>query len=281
MLGRLRMTTEEALKAYNSLASEIFSRNNRKMAIQDGLFKATTLEKKVKELVAHKQEGEFMLAPNEPKMGKAFVCAMPAKNLAYPRRFRTYPVRELASANCMIWEAARATTAAPTFFKRIAISEEGRAKEEFVDGGLRCNNPSVQVLEEARNIFGDDRKISCLVSIGTGHPGTIGLSKPDSFQKILPTKLIGVLKAIATDCESTAHGLRSRFKQFPNFYFRFNVTHGAGSVSLKEWEKMSDVETHTKAYMEEVTISASIDAVVKLLCTCGTDGFTIGNISQY
>src|SRR5947208_9222664 len=55
-----------------------------------------------------------------------------SRNMEYPRRFRTYPVRALASANCEIWEAARATSAAPTFFKRIAISDGGGAKEEFI-----------------------------------------------------------------------------------------------------------------------------------------------------
>src|SRR5947209_2389498 len=110
---------------------------------------------------------------------------MPARNMEYPRRFRTYPVRALASANCEIWEAARATSAAPTFFKRIAISDGGGAKEEFIDGGLGCNNPVIQVLEEARDVFGNDRAVGCLVSIGTGHPGTIGLARPDSFQKFL------------------------------------------------------------------------------------------------
>jgi hypothetical protein len=189
-------------------------------------------------------------------------------------------VRTLASANCRIWEAARATTAAPTFFKRIAIGEEGRAKEEFIDGGVRCNNPANQVLEEARNIFGDNRIVGCLISIGTGHRGTIGLAKPDSFQKILPVKLIGILKSIATDCESTAHALGLRYREFPDFYFRFNVVHGTEGISLEEWKKMGDIEAHTKAYMEDVGVSASIDTVVKILCKSVSTGFTLGNICQ-
>ncbi|MCJ1367398.1 hypothetical protein MMC16_006531 [Acarospora aff. strigata] len=281
MLGRLQLTTEEALKTYNSLAGTIFSKNNRKWAVQDGAFKATTLENKVKELVVERGLGEFMLnASHEPGMGNAFVCAMPAKNLAHPRRFRTYPVRALASANCKIWEAARATTAAPTFFKRIAIGEEGRAKEEFIDGGVRCNNPTNQVLEEARNIFGDDRTVGCLLSIGTGHPGTIGLAKPDSFQNLLPLKLIDILKRIATDCESAAHDLSLRFRDFPDCYFRFNVSHGAEGVSLEEWEKMEEIEGHTKAYMEGVGACRDIDAVVDILCRRVSTGFILRNICQ-
>lgn len=279
MLGRLQMTTDEALRTYNSLAGAIFSRNNKKWLGQDGGFKATTLEKTVQEVVSKRGLGELMLDPShQPRKGKAFVCAVPANSMAYPRRFRTYPVRTLASANCRIWEAARATTAAPTFFKRIAIGEEGQAKEEFIDGGLGCNNPTTQVLEEARNIFGNNRLVRCVVSIGTGHPGTIGLAKPDAFQKVLPTQLISVLKKIATDCEEMANGLSARFKDLEKFYFRFNVAHGAEGSSLEEWDKMGELTEHTKAYMADVSVSKAMDEIVDLLCNPRQVGATLGNV---
>jgi predicted acylesterase/phospholipase RssA len=281
MLGRLQMTTGEALRAYNSLARVIFSRDNKKWLGQDGAFKATTLEKKVQEMVSERGLGELMLdTSHQLKKGKAFVCAVPANSMAYTRRFRTYPVRALASANCRIWEAARATTAAPTFFKRIAISEEGQPKEEFIDGGLGCNNPANQVLQEASNIFGNNRPVCCLISIGTGHPGTIGLVKPDTFQKVLPTKLIGVLKKIATNCEETANGLSTRFKDLEKFYYRFNVVHGAEGISLEEWEKMGELTEHTKAYMEEVSVSKAIDEIVHLLRYPRQASTTLGSVCQ-
>ena len=240
------------------------------------------LEDKVKEIVAKKGLGDRMLEnENSNSKGKVFVCAIPADNMAHPRHFRSYKVRENANANCMIWEAARATTAAPPFFKRIAIGEDGRAREDFLDGGLRHNNPANQVLLEARTIYGDETPLGCLLSLGTGHPGTIGLPKPDAFQKMLPVGLIDVLKRIATSCEDTAHSLAQRFKGAPDLYFRFTVTHGARDISLEEWEKMQEMETHTKAYMEEVNISASIDAVVRILCQANkhsAPGIMLGSI---
>ncbi|KAL9041418.1 MAG: hypothetical protein Q9214_004116 [Letrouitia sp. 1 TL-2023] len=267
MLGRLRMTTQEALQAYNSIAQAIFSKKNQKLMYQDGAFKAKTLETKVKQEVAKRQLGERMLEEgSNGRLGKAFVCAIPANNMAHPRHFRTYQVRENASPDCLIWEAARATTAAPTFFKRIAIGEEGRAQEDFLDGGLRHNNPSLQVLLEARSVYGDDTQLGCLVSLGTGHQGTIGLPKPDTFQKMLPNGLIQVLKKIATNCEEIAHTFAEKFSDTPDRYFRFNLTHGAGSISLEEWDKMAVLETHTKAYLEEVDVNRSIDSVVRILC---------------
>jgi len=279
MLGRLQMTTDEALEIYNDLAQVIFSEKNKKRKGKDGSFKATTLQQKVEEIVAKKGLGEFILDPSsDSRKGKAFVCAMPANSMANPRRFRTYRVRANENANCKIWEAARATTAAPTFFKRIAIGDEGQAKEEFVDGGLACNNPANQVLDEARVIFGNNRPVRCLVSIGTGHPGTIGLAKPDAFQRILPTDLIQVLKKIATDCENTARELKRRFATAEKFYFRFNVAHGAEGILLEEWNKMGPLTEHTKAYMDEE--STYIDEVVSVLCQQTEIRWTIGNVCQ-
>ncbi|KAI4166730.1 MAG: hypothetical protein LQ343_007804 [Gyalolechia ehrenbergii] len=260
MLGRLQMTTKDALRTYNKLTGSVFCKANRKRFYKDGTFKATTLEKEVQELVAAKELGESMLRENDDAaLAKTFVCAVPAANMAHPRLFRSYPVRENAATNCKIWEAARATTAAPTFFKRITIADDGGAQEDFLDGALRFNNPARLVLEEAMKSFGGASKLGCLVSIGTGHPGTIGLSQPDAFQKILPIEMVGVLKRIATNCEETAHELAGRFRQSPDRYFRYSVSHGIGRISLEEWKKMNEVQVHTKAYMEEVDISSSVD----------------------
>lgn len=267
MLGRLQMTTKDALRTYNKLTGSVFCKANRKRFYKDGTFKATTLEKEVQELVAAKELGESMLRENDDAaLAKTFVCAVPAANMAHPRLFRSYPVRENAATNCKIWEAARATTAAPTFFKRITIADDGGAQEDFLDGALRFNNPARLVLEEAMKSFGGASKLGCLVSIGTGHPGTIGLSQPDAFQKILPIEMVGVLKRIATNCEETAHELAGRFRQSPDRYFRYSVSHGIGRISLEEWKKMNEVQVHTKAYMEEVDISSSVDKVVEILC---------------
>ena len=213
ILGRLGITTGDALRTYNKIAGSVFGKSNRKPSFKDRSFKATTLEKEVQSLVAGKGSGEYIIY-EEDKAGaiKTFVCTVPAANIAYLRLFRSYTVRENASSNYKIWEAARATTAAPTFFKRITVVDDGGAREDFLDGGLRFNNPAQLALGEAFTVFGGASKLGCLVSIGTGHPGTIGLSQPDTFQKILPTEMVGVLKRIAINCEQTAHELAERFR---------------------------------------------------------------------
>jgi hypothetical protein len=59
MLGRLKMTTTEALKQYAAVAEKIFSKKNKKRwGVQDGIFKATTLETEMKTVIREMLEGD-------------------------------------------------------------------------------------------------------------------------------------------------------------------------------------------------------------------------------
>jgi predicted acylesterase/phospholipase RssA len=51
-----------------------------------------------------------------------------------------------------IWEAARATSAATTFFKPITIGDE-----TFIDGATGANNPVRYMLAEARDVFNNGK----------------------------------------------------------------------------------------------------------------------------
>src|SRR5436190_12860203 len=75
--------------------------------------------------------------------------------------FRSYAV-DGTEIQCTILEAARATSAAPTYFPEMHI--DGNL---YVDGGIGYNNPSEEAIREARRIW-PKREIGCLVSIGTG-----------------------------------------------------------------------------------------------------------------
>jgi calcium-independent phospholipase A2 len=70
----------------------------------------------------------------------------------------------------LVWKAARASGAAPSFF---------RPEGNFVDGGIISNNPSLDLLTEiaeynvAKRAIGQDDEVikpTILVSLGTGVP---------------------------------------------------------------------------------------------------------------
>lgn len=171
--------------------------------------------------------------------------------------FRSYQSVE-SHSGCKIWEAARATSAAPTFFKPIEI---GR-KQPFIDGGMGCNNPSRVVLEEAYKLFGDSY-IGYILSIGTGHPKTISIKTPGFFQGFI--SLVNALKEIATDCEGTHQKMLGSFSHAPNTYFRLNVDQGMQNIKWSEWEKLHNVEAHTRQYMKREEVGDNLTLIVNAI----------------
>jgi predicted acylesterase/phospholipase RssA len=157
-----------------------------------------------------------------------FVCALPAASLnapVGPTLFRTYKVAKNNTYNCKIWEAARATSAAPTFFKAMDIGPEG-LKTAYVDPGLGYNNPMDQLLQEAELVFGANASYACILSIGTGvRPITDIESK--RLKRWLPKRAIEALKSIATNTEVTAERMKRQFgDRFGVVYHRLNVSQG-------------------------------------------------------
>jgi hypothetical protein len=182
-----------------------------------------------------------------------------------PSLFRSYRAPINKTFDCTIWQAARATSAAPTFFKNIVIGEPGAA-QPYVDGGMGLNNPTVQVIDEAQSIF-SDRRVACIISIGTGQAKTIEIPKPSLFQQVVPLDVVNAMISIATDCEATSEAMVHRFRNTQNFYFRFNVEQGLQEVKMAQWDRLDKVAAHTKRYllMEDVKkkIGDAVDAILQ------------------
>lgn len=168
---------------------------------------------------------------------------------------RTYPSAS-APIDCTIWEAARATSAAPTFFPPIKF--RNRTGGEFVDGGVGCNNPTKVLIKEAKTYYrlkdyGATRP-TCLVSIGTGQKDLIQLHKAASifwFKDRTGLSIAPALAAIVTDCETTNDEvtLSAIEDNTTHLYYRFDVPQGMQNIVLDEWAKADDIRTYTDKYM--------------------------------
>jgi patatin-like phospholipase/acyl hydrolase len=199
-----------------------------------------------------------------------------------PTLFRSYQCQGHNANKCAIWEAGRATSAAPTFFKPIKI-EAPRPGGTYVDGGLAHNNPAELALSEARKIWNSTRKF-CLVSIGTGRQNSVRIFDAkclsftaqmdeggNSLKKRILANVPGLtpasrvpagvlaLKSIADACVQLATNsefVHERiFRQMEAdkqlYYHRFNVDRDMQDIGLQEWDKMEEMAAHTTAYMEE------------------------------
>lgn len=178
-----------------------------------------------------------------------FVCASMLNTDT--RRLRNYHSNIEEASNCRIWEAARATSAAPTFFDPITFSNGCT----FRDGALRSNNPIFELIDEVQTAF-PDPEVSCIVSIGTGIPDPIALRN----------SLMSVAKAyvkITTDAESVARSFKkiclSPNARFQDKYFRYSPT-GIGDVRLDEWEKVDVMISSTESYLQDMAETLGICA---------------------
>ena len=78
----------------------------------------------------------------------------------------------MLTSNLPIWEAARASSAAPTYFPAF--------RKMFLDGGLMANNPTLdamtEIFSQAEKEGQREVKLGCVISFGTGVPPTTKLS---------------------------------------------------------------------------------------------------------
>src|SRR5579864_2407633 len=266
-------------------------------------FDYNLLETKIKEMVEQRLgDKDFVMSAKPkpiktPQQCRTFVVAQMAGNVtAPPTLFRSYNAEGVSRSKCAIWEAARATSAAPSFFKPMTI-ENPLPPITYVDGGLGYNNPAKLALVEAERIWNCKSNDVCLVSIGTGHPSAVSIVDEAQLENDLEVqhiffkaiqsslsalashtipywktaknippgilallKMAGALTSIVTNSEAVHEALqRESHQQFP--YFRFNVERNVGDIGLEDWKKLEVMATHTKAYMETFELEKR-----KILC---------------
>ncbi|XP_035230665.1 85/88 kDa calcium-independent phospholipase A2-like isoform X2 [Stegodyphus dumicola] len=177
----------------------------------------------------------------------------------------------------LIWQAARATGAAPTYF---------RASGPYIDGGLISNNPTLDAITEIHQCnqsltaVGKENqvcKIKVVVSMGTGRPplvpvDTIDVFRPDSLwgacRMALGVTNLGQLlvdQATQTDGRVTARALAlCDMLNIP--YFRLNPQL-TENVALDETNTKTLVKMlwETTAYMR--CMKDELEELKKLLTT--------------
>ena len=179
--------------------------------------------------------------------------------------------------------AARATSAAPTFFPEVSFPEQkpGEPKIEekktlkFWDGGLLNNNPIDQLWYARYEIVHPEEPppaISCVISLGTGWVRAASPSD-STFQ------LLGVASGVmdfATNTNAKGKDFtrhmeqlkrRSEFKN--SRYFRFQPKLGTEVIGLADYTRMEDLKVLTHKYIKEDNTPEWMEKAVCALCCSG------------
>lgn len=198
--------------------------------------------------------------------------------------------------------AARATSAAPSYFKPMTI--QGR---QFVDGGYgETNNPSWAAwlhYKQNHNLSSDRTLV--MINIGTGTWSKTDI-EPQMQRRPLWTKLIpnGIVSALGlmadlTKMATESEGPTSRLWYIADtspeqlFVERFSADTGIDTIKLDDWQaatstdRPSIVEIKTKAYLEKPEVrerleraaSALADVYVGRQAASASEGVKTGNMT--
>ena len=270
MLGRLRMNIDDCIKAYEDLSDSVFSKTPSRLK------RSLTNHKKTMEGEVLKDQFNMLhpmwpspseaseqplLFKSDPYRCRTIVCSLKStqnNNNQTPFLFRSYdqPRPPNPSSECFgrslpetdtfaIWQVARATSAAPFYFKPLRLNNN-----KYYDAAVDLNNPSWEAVKEVSLLaHGSADAIDVLLSIGAGNTR---LNTPKS-------KFGGgrLEKDLANISGFIHHQVRLESENLFKYY-RLDVGEGLQHVRINEWKTKSNGKTTlqkireaTAKYLEE------------------------------
>ncbi|KAH4075079.1 hypothetical protein HBH50_033610 [Parastagonospora nodorum] len=178
---------------------------------------------------------------------RGFVLTSLKNALGLPRILSTYDPNDRTTR---IWEALRATSAAPTFFEEMQF---GTPKVTYLDGGVGFNNPCAEVDYAAKALW-EGRSIGVVVSVGTGLQSIPSVKKIASWLPFglgTDISLASALAGMATSTARVDNELKRMYYNSDTKYYRFDVDRGLANISLEQWMKEDEMAALTEQYMRD------------------------------
>ena len=271
MLGRLRMTVDECLKLYKDLSETVFEKPSSRWKRSLNKYNSSERRDTLEQLFTHLQPAQ----PSPSEISNKFksdsvrcrtiVCSNRSdlnEKISTPFLFRSYEhntrkTREPYafernpgdSPEFDIWQVARATSAAPSYFKSTRLFEY-----RYFDAAVNMNNPSWEVLNEVTMIGKDHDSIDLLLSLGAGNAKGNTTKAKHTLQKVL-NDISDVVHKKVKDA--------SKHDQFD--YYRWDVRDGLQDVRLDEWKPaltgektLGEIESATNRFLKDSHVQNEI-----------------------
>jgi patatin-like phospholipase len=199
--------------------------------------------------------------------------------------------------NITIKIAARATSAAPTYFPAVELKGDDGKPVVFWDGGLLNNNPIDQLWRARLDLVGDDKpapKVACVLSLGTSWSTKGSPTVFDKWPILLKVKGMtswplvgnGISKLIdwITPAEESIAFLTNTEAKHLDFhryinrishrnadpdaqtkYFRFNTPTQNTYIDMADYKQMLWLANCTKQWMKDPNVAPKVEKVARLL----------------
>ncbi|XP_069444028.1 calcium-independent phospholipase A2-gamma isoform X1 [Ovis canadensis] len=249
MLGLFHMPLDECEELYRKLGSDVFSQNvivgTVKMSWSHAFYDSQTWENILKDRMGSSLMIETARNPTCPKVAAVSTIVnrgVTPKAFVF-RNYGHFPginSHYLGGCQYKMWQAIRASSAAPGYFAEYALGNDLHQ-----DGGLLLNNPSALAMHECKCLW-PDVPLECIVSLGTGRYESD--VRNNVMYTSLKTKLSNVINS-ATDTEEVHVMLDGLLP--PDTYFRFNPVM-CENIPLDESrnEKLNQLQLEGLKYIE-------------------------------
>ncbi|XP_006925391.1 calcium-independent phospholipase A2-gamma isoform X1 [Pteropus alecto] len=249
MLGLFHMPLDECEELYRKLGADVFSQNfivgTVKMSWSHAFYDSQTWETILKDKMGSSLMIETARNPTCPKVAAVSTIVnrgITPKAFVF-RNYGHFPgvnSHYLGGCQYKMWQAIRASSAAPGYFAEYALGNDLHQ-----DGGLVLNNPSALAMHECKCLW-PDVPLECIVSLGTGRYES-DVRNTMTYTS-LRTKLSNVISS-ATDTEEVHIMLDGLLP--PDTYFRFNPVM-CENIPLDESrnEKLDQLQLEGLQYIE-------------------------------
>ncbi|XP_036102527.1 calcium-independent phospholipase A2-gamma isoform X2 [Molossus molossus] len=249
MLGLFHMPLDECEELYRKLGTDVFSQNvivgTVKMSWSHAFYDSQTWENILKDRMGSSLMIETARNPTCPKVAAVSTIVnrgITPKAFVF-RNYGHFPgvnSHYLGGCQYKMWQAIRASSAAPGYFAEYALGNDLHQ-----DGGLLLNNPSALAMHECKCLW-PDVPLECIVSLGTGRYES-DVRNTMTYTS-LKTKLSNVINS-ATDTEEVHIMLDGLLP--PDTYFRFNPVM-CENIPLDESrnEKLDQLQLEGLKYIE-------------------------------
>ncbi len=259
--GKPQYTAEDLVKLYQEHGSRIFSKDTwKRIRSAAGAFDERYSQEGIEE-VLHKYFGKHEL---KDVVTDVLITSYDLETRR-PFFFKSMKAKNDPDRNHPAWIAARATSAAPTYFEPIKLTTDDELTYySLVDGGIYANNPSMCAYAEVTNMGWHDLTF---VSLGTGETSaqTISHDKAKNWGVMEWIKpLIDVM--MDGNSDTVAYQLHSIIKSQPNSeYFRLQakLTKDSSDIDNAKKENLRKLKIIASELISEE--SATIDEICELL----------------
>jgi hypothetical protein len=180
------------------------------------------------------------------------------RHIGHARILRNFDAFQGEALNFTIAEAMLVTLASAPLFTPISVLN-GISTFEYISGDLTLSNPTLMVISEAYETFGEKAHVACLMNIGNGHPGFI--SPPESSD-LASWNLF--LEKVVKDSELKAEEIDSHMG-YLGVYHRFSVTRGLEGQIMMDTTTTGDAIGYTVVYLAGAAVSRKLDLCAKAL----------------